>query len=161
MASLSLEEMEEDLIQLGVESVDNEISYVNCFVAMFFTSSVVHFQAIRSTLANVWHPIGEVSISDLENGENPLTVQLTEVSFWILVNDIPHGFMFEVVAKQLGNFVGTFLEYDTSVVQLAYRGIIRLRVRLDVGSPSKRKKKLLLPNVEKNYGVKEPIAGGG
>ncbi|MBA0808815.1 hypothetical protein Gohar_024524 [Gossypium harknessii] len=69
MASLSLEEMEEDSIQLGVESVDNEISYANCFVGMFRTSSVVHFQAIRSTLANVWYRIGGVSISDLENGQ--------------------------------------------------------------------------------------------
>ncbi|MBA0692537.1 hypothetical protein Goari_010089 [Gossypium aridum] len=157
MASLSLEEVEEDFIQLGAESVDNGIYYANCFVGMFLTSIMVHFQAMRSILANVWHPIGGVSISDLENGrflfrfyfevdadrverndpwnfnshllvlhrlvqgENPLTVQLTEVNFWILVNDIPH-------------------------VQLAYKGIMRLRVRLDVGSPLKRKKKLLLPN---------------
>ncbi|MBA0624516.1 hypothetical protein Godav_009864 [Gossypium davidsonii] len=92
MASLSLEEVEEDFIQLGAESVDNRISYANCFVGMFLTSIVVHFQAMISILANVWHPIGGVSISDLENvqGENPLTVQLTEVNFWILVNDIPH-----------------------------------------------------------------------
>ncbi|MBA0596336.1 hypothetical protein Gorai_013161 [Gossypium raimondii] len=124
MASLSLQEVEEDFIQLGAESVDNGISYANCFVGMFLTSIVVHFQAMISILANVWHPIGGgVSISDLENGrflfqfyfeverndpwnfnshllvlhrlvqgENPLTVQLTEVNFWILVNDIPHGF---------------------------------------------------------------------
>ncbi|MBA0746329.1 hypothetical protein Gogos_008860 [Gossypium gossypioides] len=68
MASLSLEEMEEDSIQLGVESVDNKISYANCFAGMFLASSMVHFQAMRSTLANVWHPIGGVSIPDLENG---------------------------------------------------------------------------------------------
>nr|KJB60718.1 hypothetical protein B456_009G322000 [Gossypium raimondii] len=131
MASLSLQEVEEDFIQLGAESVDNGISYANCFVGMFLTSIVVHFQAMISILANVWHPIGGgVSISDLENGrflfqfyfeverndpwnfnshllvlhrlvqgENPLTVQLTEVNFWILVNDIPHGFTSKGVAK--------------------------------------------------------------
>ncbi|KAH1064269.1 hypothetical protein J1N35_029256 [Gossypium stocksii] len=135
MASLSLEEVEEDFIQLGAESVDNGISYANYFVGTFLTSSEVHFQAMRSTLANFWHPIGGVSISDLENGwflfrfyfeidadrvernglwnfnfhllvlhrlvqgENLLTVQLTEENFWILVNDIPHGFMSEGVAK--------------------------------------------------------------
>ncbi|MBA0566716.1 hypothetical protein Golob_011509 [Gossypium lobatum] len=135
MASLSLEEVEEDFIQLGAKSVDNGIYYVNCFVGMFLTSIVVHFQAMRSILANVWHPIGGVSISDLENGrflfrfyfevdadrverndpwnfnshllvlhrlvqgENPLTMQLTEVNFWILVNDIPHGFTSKGVAK--------------------------------------------------------------
>ncbi|MBA0753642.1 hypothetical protein Gogos_022291 [Gossypium gossypioides] len=62
MASLSLEEVEEDFIQLGVESVDNGIFYANSFVGMFLTSNVVHFQAMRSTLANVWHLIGRVSI---------------------------------------------------------------------------------------------------
>ncbi|MFQ6649799.1 hypothetical protein Gotur_022515 [Gossypium turneri] len=144
MASFSLEEVEKDSIQLGVESVDNGISYANCFVREFLTSSVVHFQAMRSTLANVWHPIGGVSISDLKNdqflfwfyfevdvdrverngpwnfnsqllvlhylvqGENSLTLQLTEVNFWILVNDIPYGFMSEGVAKQFGNFFGDF-----------------------------------------------------
>ncbi|MBA0775910.1 hypothetical protein Gotri_010995 [Gossypium trilobum] len=113
--------MEEDSIQLGVESVDNEISYANFDVDWVERNGSWNFNSHLLVL------------NHLIQGENPLTVQLTEVSFWILVNDIPHGFMSEVVAKQLGNFVGTFLEYDTSVVQLAYGGIIRLRVRLDVG----------------------------
>ncbi|MBA0874161.1 hypothetical protein Goshw_012755 [Gossypium schwendimanii] len=127
ISSFSLDEVEKDSIQLGLESVDNGISFANCFVRKFLTSSVVHFQAMRSTLANVWHPIGGVSISDLENdrflfqfyfevdvdrverngrwnfnshllvlhcliqGENSLTLQLTEVNFWIPVNDILMG----------------------------------------------------------------------
>ncbi|MBA0699030.1 hypothetical protein Goari_000703 [Gossypium aridum] len=163
ISSFSLEEVEKDSIQLGVESVDNGISFANCFVRKFLTSSVVHFQAMRCTLANVWHPIGGVFISDLENDrflfrfyfevdvdrverngpwnfnshllvlhrlvqwENSLTLQITEVNFWILVNDIPY------------------------VVQLAYKGIMRLRVWLDVGSLLKRKKKLLLSNVSDSF----------
>lgn len=67
MANLSLEDIEEDSIQLGIESADTDTSYENCFVGRFLTSSIVHFQAMRSTLANVWHPIGGVSISNLEN----------------------------------------------------------------------------------------------
>ncbi|MBA0688119.1 hypothetical protein Goari_005925 [Gossypium aridum] len=68
IASLSLNDVEEESIHLGVESSNSETSYANCFVGTFLTSSVVHFQTMRSTLANVRHPIGGVSISDLENG---------------------------------------------------------------------------------------------
>ncbi|MBA0631995.1 hypothetical protein Godav_000815 [Gossypium davidsonii] len=106
MASFSLEEVEKDSIQLGVESVDNGISYANCFVRKngpwnFNSHLLVLHRSVQ--------------------GENSLTLQLTEVNFWILVNDIPY-------------------------VQLAYKGIMRLRVWLDVGIPLKRKKKLLLSN---------------
>lgn len=66
MANLSLEDDEEDSICLSVESTDTETSYEHYFVGRFLTSNVVHLQATRSTLANVWHPIGGVSISDLE-----------------------------------------------------------------------------------------------
>ncbi|MBA0749139.1 hypothetical protein Gogos_003099, partial [Gossypium gossypioides] len=86
---------------------------------------------MRFTLANVWHPIGGVSISDLgvrfylevdvesieqngpwsfnshrlREGEIPMGLELNWVAFWVLVHDIPHGFMSENVAKHLGNFI--------------------------------------------------------
>ncbi|MBA0721938.1 hypothetical protein Golax_009433, partial [Gossypium laxum] len=53
------------------------------------------------------------------------------VDFWILIHDLPHGFISEVVARQLGSFIGIFLEYYASTIQLAYKGIMRLRVRVD------------------------------
>ncbi|MBA0862858.1 hypothetical protein Goshw_013770 [Gossypium schwendimanii] len=128
IASLSLNDVEEESIHLGVESSNSETSYANCFVGTFLTSSVVHFQTMRSTLANVRHPIGGVSISDLEN----------EVDFWIIIHDLSHGFISKVVVRQLGNFIGNFLEYDTSTIQLGYKGIIRLRVTVKVIDQSER-----------------------
>lgn len=142
--------------------MDDETYYENCLVGRFLTSSVVHFQAMRSTLANVWHPIGGVSIIDLENrrflfrfyntvdvdrvdrnglwnfnshllmthrlgkGDDLLNVSLTTVAYSMIVNDVPHGFMFEYVAKQLGNFIGTILEYNTSIIQMGYKGLMRI-----------------------------------
>ncbi|MBA0771738.1 hypothetical protein Gotri_007218 [Gossypium trilobum] len=154
IASLSLNDVEEESIQLGVESSNSETSYANCFVGTFLTSSVVHFQTMRSTLANVRHPIGGVSILDLENGrflfrfyfevnvdqqgEDSLTVQLTKVDFWIIIHDLSRGFMSKVVVRQLGNFIGNFLEYDTSTIQLGYKGIIRLRGTVKVIDQSER-----------------------
>ncbi|KAK5830177.1 hypothetical protein PVK06_013971 [Gossypium arboreum] len=51
VAGLSLDDEEDEVIQLEVEETSKEISYVNCLVGVFLTSSVVHFQAMRSTLA--------------------------------------------------------------------------------------------------------------
>ncbi|MBA0786933.1 hypothetical protein Gotri_027052 [Gossypium trilobum] len=45
IAGLSIDDDEEETIQLGVESSDREISYASSFVGMFLTSSVVNFQA--------------------------------------------------------------------------------------------------------------------
>ncbi|MBA0766049.1 hypothetical protein Gotri_015130 [Gossypium trilobum] len=53
IVSLSLEDAEDETIQLGVEASDSETSYANCFVGTLLTLSVVHFQAMGSTLANV------------------------------------------------------------------------------------------------------------
>ncbi|MBA0615063.1 hypothetical protein Godav_015256 [Gossypium davidsonii] len=47
--------------------IERELSYEHYFVGTFLTSSIVNFQAMKSTLANVWHPIGGVSISDIGN----------------------------------------------------------------------------------------------
>ncbi|MBA0759934.1 hypothetical protein Gotri_022744 [Gossypium trilobum] len=51
-ANLSLDDDEEETIQLGVESSHREASYGNCFVGMFLTSSVVNIQAMRLMLEN-------------------------------------------------------------------------------------------------------------
>ncbi|MBA0694210.1 hypothetical protein Goari_004527, partial [Gossypium aridum] len=65
IADLLLEDKEEETIHLGVDVSERETPYANCYVGTFLTSSVVNFQAIKSMLANVWRPIGGVSISDL------------------------------------------------------------------------------------------------
>lgn len=68
IANLSLRDEKDDTLQLGVEAVETDLTYEKCFVGLFLTTSVINFQAMRSTLAKVWHPIGGVSISKLEEG---------------------------------------------------------------------------------------------
>ncbi|MBA0839203.1 hypothetical protein Goarm_004959, partial [Gossypium armourianum] len=65
IADLLLEDEEEETIHLGVDVFEREIPYVNYYVGTFLTSSVVNFQVIKSTLVNVWRPIGGDSVSDL------------------------------------------------------------------------------------------------
>ena len=48
----------------------------------------------------------------LQQGEVPPSVPLVHVAFWVHIYDLPAGYMSESVGKQLGNFVGEFLEYD-------------------------------------------------
>ncbi|MBA0562302.1 hypothetical protein Golob_007357 [Gossypium lobatum] len=134
-ANLSLEDEEEVVVQLASERLDLRASFENYFVGSFLTSSVVNFQSMRVTLTNVWHPIGGVSISDLNkriflfrlyhkmdtdrikaggpwnfnshllvmcklrDGDDPKTVPLFNVDFWVLVQYLPYGFMSELVAK--------------------------------------------------------------
>ncbi|KAH1108303.1 hypothetical protein J1N35_012071 [Gossypium stocksii] len=53
---------------------------------------------MKSTMANLWHPIRGVRILDL--GERRFLFQFF------------HGFYSEALAKQLGDFIGKLLEYD-------------------------------------------------
>ncbi|MBA0778158.1 hypothetical protein Gotri_006059 [Gossypium trilobum] len=77
---------EEEVMQFGGLSGGTNRLYDCCLVGTFLTASVVQFQAMRNMLANLWHPIA--------------------------VHDLPPGFYFKAVAKQLGDFIGEFFEYD-------------------------------------------------
>ncbi|MBA0676461.1 hypothetical protein Goari_017937, partial [Gossypium aridum] len=134
------------------------VSYENYFVGSFLTSSVIHFQSIRSTLVNVWHPIGGISISNLSEGrylfrlyhavdaiesrrgglqkfnfhlllmhqlkvgKDPMVVPLVTMDFWVLVYDLPHGFMSEMVAMQLAR-VSTLFRFSRRSKILSLGGI--------------------------------------
>ncbi|KAL8106742.1 hypothetical protein AgCh_023488 [Apium graveolens] len=67
----------------------------------------------------------------IKAGEDPIKVSLHEVDFWIHIHDLPVGYMSEVVGKQLGNFSGTFLLYDTKNNSSIWREYMRLRIRVD------------------------------
>lgn len=76
-------------------------------------------------------------------GEDPVKVSLNEVDFWIQIHDLPICYMTEMMGKQLGNFFGTFLQYDAKNNSSIWREFMRLRIRVDVRKPLKRKKKIV------------------
>ncbi|KAG8490240.1 hypothetical protein CXB51_015783 [Gossypium anomalum] len=55
-------------IPLGSEGPDGGVSYEHCFVGSFLKSSMINSPSMKVTLVNVWHPIGGISISDLNEG---------------------------------------------------------------------------------------------
>ena len=76
-------------------------------------------------------------------GEDPVKVSLMYLNIWIQIHDLPMGFMMESVGKQLGNFFGTFLEYDPKNNTSIWRDCMRVRISIDTRKPLKRKKKIV------------------
>ncbi|MBA0821706.1 hypothetical protein Goarm_018546, partial [Gossypium armourianum] len=98
---------------------------------------------VEENIANLSHGMRRMRCcSWLKDGDEPMVLPLFTVDFWVLFHDL-HGFMPEMVAKQLGNFIGVFLEYDVKVVSLGYKGIVQkydFKLGLDISlqAPTRR-----------------------
>lgn len=82
----------------------------------------------------------------LKRGEVPTSLPLFHAQFWIQIHDLPVGFMSESVGRQLGNFIGTFKEYDlNNNSDGLWKNYMRIQVSLDVQVSLKRWKKIRQP----------------
>lgn len=81
-------------------------------------------------------------MNTIKPGEDPRKVPLVEVDFWIQIHDLPVGYMSKAVGKQLGNFFGSFLQYESNNNSSIWWEFMRLKVCIDVRKPLKRKKKI-------------------
>ncbi|KAA3460219.1 nucleolin-like [Gossypium australe] len=169
-----------DLANLNIADEEDEPMLILdlCFVGRVLTDSVVHFPALKNTLADLWHPLRGVTITELENkrilfrfysevdmervidgipwffnrhliilhrltsGDEPNAVPLWETIFWVQVHNIPIGFFTEGMVKQIGDFIGKFVEYDTSMVIRGIVQFMRIKVLIDTRYPLRRKKRL-------------------
>ncbi|MBA0672597.1 hypothetical protein Goklo_029003 [Gossypium klotzschianum] len=141
LANLRLVDDEEEAIQEDVAIVENFPQF--CLVGRCLTDSVVHFPSLRNTMADLWHPIGGICITDIgENdiysnffikstlisyGDNPAVLELNSTEFWVQVHDLPPGLMSESMAIQLGNFCGKFIEYESNNPLLGQKSYMRIR----------------------------------
>ncbi|MFQ6634767.1 hypothetical protein Gotur_010160, partial [Gossypium turneri] len=79
---LSLEDVEEDTLQLRVDSVEKDLTYENCFVGIFLTSSVLFRFYLEANMDRIekdraWNFISYLLILHrLVKGKNPLGVEL-------------------------------------------------------------------------------------
>ncbi|KAJ8768112.1 hypothetical protein K2173_021052 [Erythroxylum novogranatense] len=48
-----------------------------------------------------------------KEGENPADVDFINTDIWVQFHGLPLGFTSEMLAKNIGNLMGTYLEYDT------------------------------------------------
>ncbi|MBA0796005.1 hypothetical protein Gohar_006816 [Gossypium harknessii] len=65
LATLRITEEEDNVIQLLGPLIGRTSLYEFCFVGCFVTTSVIHFPDMNNTLANLWHPLGGIQITDL------------------------------------------------------------------------------------------------
>ncbi|MBA0832865.1 hypothetical protein Goarm_017224, partial [Gossypium armourianum] len=104
LAGLTLNEEEDAILQVQLEPNIEREEEIFRLVGCFLTASIIHFPTMKNTMANLWHPIYDVSI----------------------------GLFLENLAVQLGNFVGEFIKYDGSNLGKENRNYMRVRVRIDV-----------------------------
>ena len=82
----------------------------------------------------------------IQPAEYPNQIPLNSIDIWVQNFDLPSSCMSESVGKQLGNYIGSFLEYDTSNNGGSLKEYMILRVSIDVRPPLKRGKRLRTPN---------------
>ncbi|MBA0855408.1 hypothetical protein Goshw_013275 [Gossypium schwendimanii] len=131
LIDLSLNEEEDEGIQFETEAKPQKSLYDLCLVGCCLTASVVHFPALKNTMANLWHPLVGIQISDLRE-KRYLFRFFYEVDVervisgtpWtfnnhllllhrLQVHNFPPGYFSDYVAQQLGDFMGKFMEHDT------------------------------------------------
>ncbi|MBA0872654.1 hypothetical protein Goshw_017919 [Gossypium schwendimanii] len=67
MTKLNITEEEEEPIRDHGEGEKSEDKFNLCLVGKVLTNSVVHFPSMRFVLADLWHPIEGVSITEIED----------------------------------------------------------------------------------------------
>ncbi|KAL4334119.1 hypothetical protein GQ457_07G004660 [Hibiscus cannabinus] len=178
-ASLNLVDGEEEPFEIHGTDSHFEDHHL-CLVSVFLTANVVHFESMKNTMADLWHPLGGITTTEIgdkcflflfyneidlsrvlqgtpwffnkhllllhkiQDGEDHALIPLVYSDFWVQVYDLPSGLMSEAIAKQFGNFIGRFLEYDPSQTFIGPSRIMGIKVTLDIRLPLKRKKKIVL-----------------
>ncbi|MBA0567270.1 hypothetical protein Golob_012018, partial [Gossypium lobatum] len=128
LATLQISKAEDDEILIVAALTTPNPLYDLCLVGCFVMASMVHFATMRTTLANLWHALRVVQITDL--GDKRFLFRFFHRvvigALWTFNNHL-----------LLVNFVGTFEEYDAKQVSSDTLSYMRMRVRLDIWAPLK------------------------
>ncbi|MBA0635427.1 hypothetical protein Godav_024387 [Gossypium davidsonii] len=143
LADLSLEYGEKEVLLVQGESKSQNVVVDFCLVRCFLMATIVHFPVMNSNMVNIWHL----------NGEDPVKVLLVLSTFWVKVYELPQGLFSEFIAKELGDFIGKFMEYDSKILSRDVRTFLRIRVQLDVRRLLKQEKKDDVSIRKKRMGV--------
>ncbi|KAG8486545.1 hypothetical protein CXB51_020029 [Gossypium anomalum] len=73
-AGLTLDEEEGAVLQIQDDPNSIREEEVLNLVGCFLTASIIHFLAMKSTMANLWHPVRGVQIRDMGEKSDPFII---------------------------------------------------------------------------------------
>lgn len=90
-------------------------------------------------------------LAKIKPNKEPLEVPLLFTALWVQIDNLSLGMHSESLARQFGNFIGTFLEYDANAIVAGFQNFMRVRVEINVCKSLKRRKKLLFAKMKECY----------
>ncbi|KAL8457918.1 hypothetical protein ACS0TY_035687 [Phlomoides rotata] len=146
----SLDEEDDLVLEHSVEDEAHQATSF-CLVGRFLTDQTINYTAIKNRMLDIWNPVKGVIIRTLGEGRfmfefyHSLDVARVMNGLpWTFNNHLMllHHLQRARFGRQIGNFLGTFLEYDKSNDLGAWRNYMRVRVNVDVSLPLKRFKSI-------------------
>lgn len=81
-------------------------------------------------------------VKKLEENEDPHRLQLNDMDIWVQIYDLPNGMNSERILQGIGAYIGSFIKADVSNVSGAWKLYVRIRVKMDVNKPLRRRMKI-------------------
>ncbi|KAJ8754188.1 hypothetical protein K2173_002087 [Erythroxylum novogranatense] len=79
-------------------------------------------------------------IHQWKEGENPTEINFIHTDVWVQFHGLPLGFASEMLARNIINLMGTYLEYDSTQRRNTWNNYMQVRVSINVEEPLMRKK---------------------
>uniref|UniRef100_A0A803Q8H0 CCHC-type domain-containing protein n=1 Tax=Cannabis sativa TaxID=3483 RepID=A0A803Q8H0_CANSA len=142
-ADMCLEEEEETEVVFDEEDPDDKEPDLDdrwCLIGKLLTGKISDFVIFQNIMADLWKP-GKGIVSSLIPGTNPKNVVLNTLDMWVQIHDLQSGFRTEKAVLEAGRFIGEYLESDPNNFTGVWREYFRVRVRINVTLPLKRRMK--------------------
>lgn len=81
-------------------------------------------------------------IARMRDGEIPRGVSLNTIDLWVQIHELRAGFMTERIVKEVGNYIGVFVESCARNFIGVWKEYLRVRVTIDLSKPLKRRMKI-------------------
>lgn len=74
--------------------------------------------------------------------DNPRAVVINRLELWVQLHGMDLGFMSHMNVKDVGNYIGKFVESDPNNFVGVWRDYLRIRVSISIDKPLKRRMRL-------------------